>query len=273
MRISWLLDLTPGSELSDLTGLCADALVARGHEVRIIVDEKPSTFFGGRRAEWIELDDFRILDVSGDDAVVASSPRTARIAKDLAGDRAVADLRMPLVVPDEIYRSHTPREHDPLRVLIEGASQDEDAAVDDRYGAVAHARWFHQKLDLIRVAPWAPSRQEPLEAVQEFHVALSDEEMTRLLHSCDVVLANAETFIAAAAMAAGVACLSEPARSAVDLGEKLIEVLSDDEVRERLRVAGREAAEQWRMGVVGGSLEGMIFHHRGTESTEGDGDS
>ena len=268
MRISWLLDLTPGSELTDLTGLYADALVARGHEVRIIADEKPPAFFGGRRAEWIELDDFRILDVSNDDAVIATSSRTARVAKDLAGDRAVTNLKMPLIVPDEMYRSHTPRPHDPLRVMVEGASQNEDASVDDRYGAVAHARWFHQKLDLIRVAPWAPSREEPLEAVQEFHVALSDEEMTRLVHSCDVVLANAGTFIAAAAMAAGVACVSEPARNAVELGERLIEVLSDEEARERLRVAGREAAEQWRMGVVGALLEGTIFHRRDAEDAE-----
>src|SRR5687768_13039256 len=102
MRITWLLDRSPGNELHDLTGSYADALAARGHHVRIAAPEKPLSFFGGKRAEWIELDDLRILDVDQDDVVVATSSRTARIAKDLAGDRAIGDLKGGLVVPDEL---------------------------------------------------------------------------------------------------------------------------------------------------------------------------
>src|SRR5687768_18600712 len=48
-------------------------------------------------------------------------------------------------------------------------SQADLRGIDEGYGAVAHARWFHQKLDLIRVSPWAPSKEEPLDSVQEFH--------------------------------------------------------------------------------------------------------
>ena len=42
-----------------------------------------------------------------------------------------------------------------------------------------------------------------------------------------------------------------PPDNAVELGERLIEILSDAELREKLRVRGREVAEQWRVeGVV-----------------------
>ena len=47
----------------------------------------------------------------------------------------------------------------PLRVLLCGQYQADFRGIDDGYGAVAHARWFHQKLDLIRVSQWAPTRE------------------------------------------------------------------------------------------------------------------
>src|SRR5512140_2709433 len=135
--------------------------------------------------------------------------------------------------------------------------------VDEGTGAVAHARWFHQTLDLVRVSPWAPAREEPLDSVQEFHVALTTAEMTRLMHSCDVLIApnhREEGFglPAAEALAAGLAtvltaipsylsfderhdyALFAPERNAVELGEKLIELLGDEDLRTRLRTRGRE---------------------------------
>jgi glycosyltransferase involved in cell wall biosynthesis len=165
---------------------------------------------------------------------------------------------LPLVVDEELYRDRVPREHEPLRVLLCGASQDETLAIDDGYGAVAHARWFHQTVDLVRVSPWAPSREEPLDTVQEFHVGLTTAEMTRLMHSCDVLVAPGPRFAlsTAEALASALACViaappfdypaSAPAGNPVELGERLIEVLSDASLRSRLRAHGREVAQKWR---------------------------
>ena len=160
------------------------------------------------------------------------------------------------IVDDEVYRAQTPRLRQPPRVLLCGASQDESKAVDVGYGAAAHARWFHQRFDFIRVSPWAPSREEPLDSVQEFHVGLTTGEMTRLMHSCDVIIAPEERFSlsTAEAFAAGLPAAMS-ARSAVDLGDKLIEILGDAELRERVSARGREIAEQWRTAKVGPRLE------------------
>lgn len=250
MRITWLLDLSPGRELDDSSGLLADALVARGHEARIITVERPVSYFGGKRAEWIEVDDWRMAGLDTAGVIVATSQRAARVA----GERAITDLDADIVA-DEVYRERTPREHAPLRVLLCGASQDDDAQIDEGYGAITHARWFHQKIELVRMAPWAPSREEPLDSVEEYHVGLNAEETVRLLHSCDVVVVpGTPLFIARAAMAAGIPLLAR-ARTAVELGERLIEVLSDDELRERLRVEGREKAAAFRADLVAERIE------------------
>ena len=220
----------------------ADALIERGHEVRFVTPGAPLTWRSSR-AEWIYVDEL--------------------YADDSAVDGAALAAQFP-IVDDIFYRAVTPREHRPPRVLLSGASQLESNGIDDGYGAVAHARWFHQKLDLIRVSPWAPSREEPLDAVQEFHVALNSGEMARLLHSCDVLIAphHAEDRVplaAAEAMAAGIPCLTAPRQNAVELGEKLIELLEEPALRERLRARGREAAEQWRAARVAGQLESFLL--------------
>jgi glycosyltransferase involved in cell wall biosynthesis len=168
-----------------------------------------------------------------------------------------------------------------MRVLLPGQSQGDMKGVDDGYGAAAHARWFHQKFDLIRVSPWAPSREEPLDSVQEFHVALSTREMTRLMHSCDIVLGpnhREEGFglPAAEALASGLPAvltsipsylsfdeqhdfaLFAPEDNPVELGERLIEALTDADLRERLRTRGREVAEQWRSEHVADRLEAFF---------------
>lgn len=185
------------------------------------------------------------------------------------------------VVEGEFYRPVTPREREPLRVLLAGQAQADLRGIREGYGAAAHARWFHQKFDLIRVSPWAPSREEPLDAVQEFHVGLTTNEMTRLMHSCDVLIApnhRQEGFglPAAEAMASGIPCVLTsipsylsfderhdyavfaPEQNAVELGEKLIEVLTDVELRDRLRERGREVSEQWRVAHVADRLEAFF---------------
>ena len=49
--------------------------------------------------------------------------------------------------------------------------------------------------------------------------------------------------------------LFAPDDNAVELGERLIELLSDYELRETLRARGREVAEQWRAEKVAQRLE------------------
>ena len=327
MNIAYLVEDTEQSGGVRVQLAHADALIARGHRVRLVTKGLPLTWRSSS-AEWVYVDDFRQYDATTDDFVMGTFWTTVPLAYALAGERAVhlcqgyegafsayASIReqidaaysLPIpklvvsrslipicnrftddvtyigqIVEDEFFRDRTPREHEPPRVLISGQAQADLKGIQEGYGAVAHARWFHQKLDLIRVSPWAPSREEPLEQVQEFHVALTTAEMTRLMHSCDVLIApnHAEEGFglpAAEAMAAGIPCvvtsipsylafdetrdyaLFAPQENAVELGEKLIELLGDADLRERIRVRGREVAEQWREKNVTDRLECFFF--------------
>ncbi len=192
----------------------ADALIARGHRVRIVTKGAPVTW---RRsdAEFVYVDNFLDYDARDDDFVIGTFWITVPSAHEIAGDKAVhlcqgyegaftayqpikneidAAYRLPVtyigqVVDDEFFRERIPPENEPPRVLLSGQSQADLKGIEEGYGAVAHARWFHQKLELVRVSPWAPSREEPLDSVDEFHVALTTAEMTRLMHSCVVLIA------------------------------------------------------------------------------------
>lgn len=326
MNITYLMEDTELSGGQRVQLVHADALIERGHRVRIVTKGLPVTWRRSR-AEWVYVDHFSQYDAGGEDFVIGTFWLTLEAAHNLAGERAVhfcqgyeglipeyqpilpqieAAYSLPMpkvvvarslvpicerfsddvtyigqVVEDEFYRPSTPREHEPPRVLLCGQHQASFRGIQDGYGAVAHARWFHQKLDLIRVSSWAPSREEPLENVQEFHVALTTDEMTRLVHSCDVLLApnhGAEGFglPAAEAMAAGLPCvltaipsflsfdetrdyaLFAPQENAIELGERLIELLSGHDLRERLRARGREVAEQWRVERVIDRLESFF---------------
>lgn len=230
-EVTILLEDTAISGVARVAMIHADALVAEGHQVRIVTTGEPVTWRSSR-AEWVYVD-----------------------ALPSAGIPAAS---LPMVVDEELFRDRAPREREPPRVLLCGASQDGSLAIDDGYGAVAHARWFHQTVDLVRVSPWAPSREEPLDAVQEFHVGLTAAEMTRLMHSCDVLVAPGPRFAlsTAEALASGLACviaappfdwpLSAPLNNPVELGERLIEALSDASLRSRLRTHGHEVAQKWR---------------------------
>lgn len=326
MKIAYLAEDTDLSGGIRVQLAHADALIARGHRVRMVTKGSPITW---RRsdAEFVFVDDFRDYDASDDDFIVGTFWVTVPRAYELAPEKAVhlcqgyegsftayqpirheieAAYRLPIpklvvsktlipickqftddvtfigqVVDDEFYRASIPPENDPLRVLLVGQSQADLRGIEEGYGAAAHARWFHQKLELVRVSPWAPSREEPLDSVDEFHVALTTSEMTRLMHSCDVLLApnhKEEGFglPAAEALASGLAtvltsipsylsfddahdyALFAPEQNAVELGERLIEVLSDEELRARLRKRGREVAEQWRSRHVADRLEAFF---------------
>jgi len=323
MNIAYLMEDTALSGGIRVQLAQADALIARGHRVRIVTKGLPLTWRPSR-AEWVYVDDFNTYDAREDDFIIATFWTTLTAAYAIAPEKALhlcqgyegaftayqpirgeieAAYRLPIpklvvtrslidickqfsddvtyigqVIDDEFFRPRTPAENQPMRVLLCGESQVDLKGVSEGYGAAAHARWFHQKFDLIRVSPWAPSRGEPLDAAQEFHVALNTREMTRLMHSCDVLIApnHAEEGFglpAAEAMASGIPvvltaipsylsfddvhdyALFAPQENAVELGEKLIELLSDADLRERLRVRGREVAEQWRSACVADRLE------------------
>lgn len=264
MNIAYLIDDTGISASTRVALAQADLLIERGHRVTIVTTGAPVTWRSSR-AEWRYVDDFREYDTRADDRVM-------RTAEEI--------IAAGIVVDDELYRGRIPRENDPLRVLLAGDSQVEDNGIEDAYGAAAHARWFHQKFDLVRVSPFVPSRQEPLDTVQEFHVALTTGEMTRLMHSCDVLIApkRREAFVdltCAEAMASGLACVITdtiahayaekrdfarfaPENNSVELGERLIELLGDDGGRNRLRVRSREVAQQWRSEHVAERLEATM---------------
>lgn len=330
LKITYLVEDTEPSGGVRVQLVHADALIERGHRVRMVTRGQPLTWRSSS-ADWVYVDDFREYDASGDDFVVGTFWVTVPHAHALAGERAVhlcqgyegafsvyepirdqidAVYSLPIpklvvtkslvevclrftgdvtyigqVVEDEFYRPGIPREHEPPRVLLCGQSQADLRGIPEGYGAVAHARWFHQKLDLIRVSPWAPSREEPLDAVQEFHVGLTTAEMTRLMHSCDLLIApnhREEGFglPVAEAMASGIPCvvtaipsylsfdetrdyaLFAPEENAVELGERLIEALGDADLRERLRTRGREVAEQWRVHHVADRLEEFFRSRR-----------
>jgi len=330
LRITYLLEDTDLSGGVRVQLAQADALIARGHRVRLVTKGLPLTWRNSR-AEWVYVDDFPQYDAREDDFVVGTFWTTVEPAWNLARERAVhltqgyegaftayqqikpqidAAYRLPIpklivtpsltpilqqftndityvgqIVEDEFYRARVPPENEPMRVLLSGQSQADMKGIHEGYGAVAHARWFHQQFDLVRVSPWAPSRDEPLDSVQEFHVALNTSEMTRLMHSCDVLIApnhREEGFglPAAEALASGIPtvltsipsylafddtgdfALFAPEENAVELGEKLIELLSEPATRQRLRQRGREVAEQWRAPLVAERLEKFFLERR-----------
>ena len=330
LRITYLCEDTAMSGGIRVQLAQADALIARGHQVRIVTKGLPLTWRPSR-AEWIYVDDLNAYDASNDDFVVGTFWLTVGPAYKIAKERAVhlcqgyegsfaayqpikheidAAYRLPIpkivvakslvpiceqftkdvtyvgqIVDAEFYRPQTRVENEPMRVLLCGQSQADLKGLEEGYGAAAHARWFHQKFDLIRVSPWAPSREEPLDDVQEFHVALDTREMTRLMHTCDILIApnHAEEGFglpAAEAMASGIPtvitsipsylsfddnhdyALFAPPENAVALGEKLIELLGDYELRERLRARGRQVAEQWRAEQVAERLEQFFLARR-----------
>ena len=263
MRIAYLLEETAISATARIVLAQADALIAAGHQVRIVTGGLPLTWRSSR-AEWVYVDNLADFEAG---------------AGEIAIDGKSDIVRGNPIVDDDFYRQRFPRQNEPLRVLLSGGSQARDNGIGEGYGAVAHARWFHQTLDLVRVSPWAPSRQEPLDSVQEFHVSLAGREMTRLLHSCDVLIApnrreDPQSLTTLEALASGLACvvtatpqhlaygddyaLFAPPDNAVELGERLIEVASDSAVRQRLRARGREVAEQWRAATVAKRLEKLM---------------
>ena len=191
------------------------------------------------------------------------------------------------IVDDEFYRSARRPENAPLRVLLPGASQIDFKGIPEGYGAVAHARFYGMKFDLIRVSPWAPGGDEPVqEMVAEFHVGLNTEQMARLIQSCDIFLGPSRSdegfgLPAAEAMASGLPAILTRIPSflsfsespdfalfadegdAAGLGDALVEMLSEPELRHNLSRRGREVVEQFRSEQTAARLEKYLLDRRG----------
>ena len=255
MNILIRLEKTTISRTAHITMICADAFIDAGHRVRIATADDPVTWRSSA-AEWVYVEDLNVV-TPREDEIVVEAERLAAAP----------------VVEDELYRDSTPPLHEPPRVLLAGAAEIESHGIQTGYGAVAHARWFHQSLELIRVSAWRPSRDEPLDSVQEFHVALTTAEMRRLLHRCDLALIPSESeegfsLVAAEAMAARIPCvmtataantsadargdyaLFAPERNAVELGERLMQIASGHDLRERIAARGRQVASRWTAGAA-----------------------
>jgi glycosyltransferase involved in cell wall biosynthesis len=190
------------------------------------------------------------------------------------------------IVDDAFYRDVAGGSHDPPRVLLAGPAQVDVKGIDVGYGAVLHARANGAELDLIRVSPWAPAPDEPKEAAAEFHVALDTARMAKLLHSCDVLLAPSRKeegfgLPAAEAMAAGVPCAltripsflaMAPGRAdyavwadpdqPIELGEQLMRLVEDEDLREALAIRGRQVATQYRAANAAERLEAFLLERR-----------
>jgi len=191
------------------------------------------------------------------------------------------------IVDDSFYRGKgTPPSDRTPRVLLAGASQIDFKGIDVGYGAATHCRWFGGDFSLVRVSPWAPSKEEPVkELVAEFHVALTSREMTALVHSCDIFLGPSRRqegfgLPAAEAMAASIPTVLtkipsflsfDPRRDyalfadeedAEGLGEYLGFLLADPDLREQIGQRGREVAEQFRSGETGIRLERFFLERK-----------
>lgn len=330
LRIAYLIEDTAQSGGVRVVMAQADALIARGHRVRIVTKGAPVRWRPSM-AEWVHLRDFAEYDAGDDDFVIATFWLTVPVAWQLAGARAVHlcqgyegafsvyqsirsqidDVyRLPLpklvvarslveicqqfssdvtyigqIVEDEFFRDGAQPVGQPPRVLIIGQAQADLRGIPDGYAAVAHARALGAEIHLVRVSPWLPAPDEPTENAHEFHVALKTDEMTRLMHGCDVFVGpnhSEEGFglPAAEAMASGIPCvltaipsflsfdpnhdyaLFSPERDPRALGANLAKVVRDPDVRLALSRRGRAVANQFRVSAVADRLEGFFGRHR-----------
>src|SRR5512138_2345868 len=88
LRIAYLLEDTAQSGGVRVPLAQADALIARGHQVRIVTKGLPVAWRSSR-AEWVYVDDLRHYDASHDDFVIATFWTTVPIAYEIALNRAV----------------------------------------------------------------------------------------------------------------------------------------------------------------------------------------
>ena len=204
---------------------------------------------------------------------ITVSPHLVEICREFHDDATYVGQ----IVDEEFFQASVPRTN-ATRVLLVGPAQADFKGIDVGYASVQRARARGAQFDLVRVSQWPVAPDEPAGMANEFHVALTTEEMARLIASCDVFLGpsrHQEGFglPAAEALASGVpAVLCEipsflswdPARDyalfsaegdGAAMGDALVTLLRDAALRERLARRGREVVEQFRAKKTGERLE------------------
>jgi len=174
---------------------------------------------------------------------------------------------------------------EPMRVLLAGPMQADFKGIDVGYDAVRHARSRGARFDLVRVSQWPAADDEPADLAAEFHVGLGSADMARLIQTSDIYLGPSRRqegfgLPAAESMASGIAtALSEipsflsfdeardyalfsPPEDARGMGESLVRLISDDSLRRRIALRGREVGEQFRAHHTGLRLERYFLGRR-----------
>jgi glycosyltransferase involved in cell wall biosynthesis len=183
------------------------------------------------------------------------------------------------VVDEEFFQDRQDRLKPVPTVLLVGPAQANFVkGIDIGYEAVRHARARGASFALIRATQWVAAEAEPVELASEFHVAIPTEAMARLFATSDIYLGTnrrKEGFglPAAEAMAGGVPtilteipsylwwderkdyALFTPEEDGAAMGDALVRLLGDAELRARLARRGREVAEQFRPARMGERLE------------------
>lgn len=194
-----------------------------------------------------------------------------------------ADVTVVGQIVDEGFFQEKEPDHEPLRVLLAGASQIDIKGVDVGYGAVAHARSQGAELSLVRVSPWRPSEAEAADVhATEFHVAISDDQMQQLVRSCDIVLGTSRPeegfgLPVAESMASGLAPILTRIPSylsfsrlpdfasfvdvddPIAMGEAFIDLAENSEKRRLLARKSRVVAEQFRAHLVAERIERFLL--------------
>lgn len=326
LRIAYLFESSEMSGGHRVALAQADALIERGHRVRVVTKGGPLTWRPSN-AEWVHVASLGDYDASGDDFVVGTFYTTLPFAHTIAPGRAVhlsqgyeglisyyAPIReqiesayaLPLpkivvsphlveicarfgsrvenvgqIVDRVFFRELPEREHDPLRLLLVGEHQIDLRGVAEAYETVKLAREQGARFDLVRVTSMPAAGDEPTGMAAEFHVAVPNEEMTAIVHSCDIALApnHAEEGFglpAAEALASGLALVATRIPSYLSWGEPhdyalfaepgdpvsqakaLVRLAGDRRLRQSLRARGRAVAESFDAHAVAERIERFL---------------
>jgi glycosyltransferase involved in cell wall biosynthesis len=186
---------------------------------------------------------------------------------------------------DEAFFERSSAEAPAERVLLVGAWEIDFKGIDVGYEAVRIARERGVPLKLVRISPWPAAPGEPNDLADEFHVALPTSRMAEVMSSCGLFLGPSRRdegfgLPAVEAMAMGMpAVLTEipsfrafseeqdfalfaPEDDAAALGEQLVRLSRDAELRRALSLRGRRVARSFDADSVAARIERVISAHR-----------